>query len=315
MKPTGLMLAMIESAEEHGSDLAYIPDVVRASGLSPSAAKRKILDAHREGWIQLRPEGGMGRLSRADAELCPEGAGGLPLSWAKVLFDGLTPNRRPVRVDREMQEYIQQLVMDILSFATGQAKKIPARSITVLDMKGDPKKVALKVTQSRKKGLYKIGIHGAHFNPTDQEIVIQVHIPSVKHNLATRGSDYINEFINVLAETLGHEMIHSKELSFGKVYGIKKTRSGKVRAGADSTIGYANSPHEVRAYGWEIARMVANYCRAEGIQELSGTELYRLVQLVGGKKFFGVMDEDNQRKVLQMVVGKLSDEGILFSED
>jgi hypothetical protein len=78
----GALLAL--SDEETG--LVSVPALSRhlAGTLSSAEVKDALLSAFRRGELELRPEGGLGRLSDADRELCPAGAGGLPLSSARL---------------------------------------------------------------------------------------------------------------------------------------------------------------------------------------------------------------------------------------
>jgi hypothetical protein len=70
--------------------LCYVPDVVR--GLLPAHSLEEVhaalLEAARSGRIELRPEAGLSRLSHDDLGLCPEGAHGTRLSWARPLGEG-----------------------------------------------------------------------------------------------------------------------------------------------------------------------------------------------------------------------------------
>ncbi len=75
---------MAERDEDSG--LASVPMVSRR--LRPQASSEDVraalLEAHEAGEVELRPEGGLGRLSDADAALCPRGANDLPLSWVRL---------------------------------------------------------------------------------------------------------------------------------------------------------------------------------------------------------------------------------------
>ena len=79
----GLLLAL--SDEDTG--LSSVPDLAKRFRVEfPDVdLKALLLSAHRRGEVELRPEGGIARLSSADASLCPQGAGGLPLSWARLI--------------------------------------------------------------------------------------------------------------------------------------------------------------------------------------------------------------------------------------
>lgn len=79
----GILVAL--SDEDTG--LASVPAVVRRlreEGPEVDAAQA-LLTAHRRGLVELRPEGGFGRLSPEDAALCPKGAGESPLSWVRLV--------------------------------------------------------------------------------------------------------------------------------------------------------------------------------------------------------------------------------------
>jgi hypothetical protein len=80
--PLESLRKVIESLTD-SSGLASVPEVSRQMPAG-SDTKKLLLEAYREGWLELRPEGGMNRLSDADAALCPVGAGGIPLSWCRL---------------------------------------------------------------------------------------------------------------------------------------------------------------------------------------------------------------------------------------
>lgn len=69
-----------------GTSLAFVPDIIRHfSPQNQRAARDSLLVAHGIGNLELRPEGGLNRVSAADLALCPKGALGVPLTWARVL--------------------------------------------------------------------------------------------------------------------------------------------------------------------------------------------------------------------------------------
>jgi hypothetical protein len=72
-------------AKERGSDLVPVFELVRRMGGSVDTAKARILAAANEGRLELRPESGMGLLSKEDAALCLPGPRGSVLSTARVL--------------------------------------------------------------------------------------------------------------------------------------------------------------------------------------------------------------------------------------
>lgn len=79
----GAILAL----RDEDSHLASIPMVSRRlrARATPKQVKDVLLSEFRGGKLELRPEGGMGRLNEEDRALCPMGAGGVPLSWVVLL--------------------------------------------------------------------------------------------------------------------------------------------------------------------------------------------------------------------------------------
>jgi hypothetical protein len=79
------VLRAVEGARDATLGLAFVPKVVAllAPVLDRDAAKVALLEAASRGLIELRPEGGLGRLSEAERLACPEGPQGTRLSWAR----------------------------------------------------------------------------------------------------------------------------------------------------------------------------------------------------------------------------------------
>ncbi len=82
-KLRGAMLAL----RDEDSGLISVPAVSRRleHEMSVDRVKELLLEDHQAARIELRPEGGIGRLSSEDAARCPPGAGGVPLSWARLV--------------------------------------------------------------------------------------------------------------------------------------------------------------------------------------------------------------------------------------
>jgi hypothetical protein len=79
------VLRAVDSARDVAVGLSFVPKVVAllAPELAPEAAKKALLEAASQGLLELRPEGGLGRLSDAEREACPRGPQGTHLSWAR----------------------------------------------------------------------------------------------------------------------------------------------------------------------------------------------------------------------------------------
>jgi hypothetical protein len=79
---------VVDAVRRHSSPttgLAPVPTIARALGRDVKGA---LLAAAAAGLVELRPESGVGLLAPDDAELCPRGPDGWPLSWARELQRG-----------------------------------------------------------------------------------------------------------------------------------------------------------------------------------------------------------------------------------
>jgi hypothetical protein len=84
------LLAAVDSTRDVRSGLSFVPAVVGrlAPELESSAAVKLLLTAAERELLELRPEGGIGRLSEAELAVCPSGPHGTRLSWARRLTGG-----------------------------------------------------------------------------------------------------------------------------------------------------------------------------------------------------------------------------------
>lgn len=84
--PLALRGAILALRDED-SRLAPIPAVSRRLRGRATAKQvvEVLLSEFQRGKLELRPEGGIGRLSPEERALCPVGAGGVPLSWVVLL--------------------------------------------------------------------------------------------------------------------------------------------------------------------------------------------------------------------------------------
>jgi hypothetical protein len=80
------VLAAVDAARET-SGLSFVPTVVArlAPTVGPEAAKAALLDAAKSGLVELRPEGGLNRLTEEQKRDCPPGPQGSCLSWVRRL--------------------------------------------------------------------------------------------------------------------------------------------------------------------------------------------------------------------------------------
>jgi hypothetical protein len=86
------LLEAVDSTRDVRTGLSFVPAVVGrlAPGLSASAAVKLLLTAAERELLELRPEGGIGRLSEAELSVCPPGPHDTRLSWARRLTGGAT---------------------------------------------------------------------------------------------------------------------------------------------------------------------------------------------------------------------------------
>lgn len=85
--PAERILEALRRAADPQTGLARVPDAVRPllSAMSPEEARSALLELDMGGFIELRPESGIGLLSEDDAALCPRGARGVFLSFARLI--------------------------------------------------------------------------------------------------------------------------------------------------------------------------------------------------------------------------------------
>jgi hypothetical protein len=81
----GRATAAVRGTTDPTMGLAFVPAVVRAlsAEMSVAEALAALREAGRSGLIELRPESGLGRLTREERALCVPGVDGIPLSWAR----------------------------------------------------------------------------------------------------------------------------------------------------------------------------------------------------------------------------------------
>jgi hypothetical protein len=88
-KPGEALLSSLFSAVDATRDaqtgLSFVPSIVShlRSSFSSDAAREALLAAANSGLLELRPEGGINRLSAEELSLCPPGPQGTRLSWAR----------------------------------------------------------------------------------------------------------------------------------------------------------------------------------------------------------------------------------------
>lgn len=85
VNPLAALLAALDAVRDVGSGMSFVPAVVRrlSAAMPVSEALELLMRAARRELIELRPEGGLGRLSGEELALCPPGPAGTRLSWAR----------------------------------------------------------------------------------------------------------------------------------------------------------------------------------------------------------------------------------------
>lgn len=85
--PLHRVLQTVDSMRDSKTGLSFIPHVLTelAKTMDPKAATDALLAAAASDLLELRPEGGLARLSQTELALCPPGPQGTRLSWARRL--------------------------------------------------------------------------------------------------------------------------------------------------------------------------------------------------------------------------------------
>lgn len=100
------LASAIKSATSGNSGLADVAGVVKAMGGDVKAAHKAILEAEQQGLIELRPEGGLNRLSPEELALTIPGPHETQLSKIRVLEPAPKPSRSPLErfIDAELED-------------------------------------------------------------------------------------------------------------------------------------------------------------------------------------------------------------------
>jgi hypothetical protein len=88
----GQLLAALDAARDERTGLSFVPRVMQQliPHMQAAVAHQVLLTAARDERIELRPEGGLARLTEEELALCPPGPGGTRLSWARRLPASVT---------------------------------------------------------------------------------------------------------------------------------------------------------------------------------------------------------------------------------
>ena len=79
------LLSAVDATRDQQTGLSFVPAIVARlrPDLDPETAQAQLLAAANSGLLELRPEGGINRLSAEELSLCPPGPQGTRLSWAR----------------------------------------------------------------------------------------------------------------------------------------------------------------------------------------------------------------------------------------
>ena len=81
----GRLLSAVDATRDPRTGLSFVPKIVAKLRpvLDAQAAAAILVAVAREGLLELRPEGGINRLSEEELSMCPPGPQGTRLSWAR----------------------------------------------------------------------------------------------------------------------------------------------------------------------------------------------------------------------------------------
>jgi hypothetical protein len=79
------LLSAVDATRDSRTGLSFVPEIVAKlrPKLSSQAAGAILVAAAGDGLLELRPEGGINRLSEEELSMCPPGPQGTRLSWAR----------------------------------------------------------------------------------------------------------------------------------------------------------------------------------------------------------------------------------------
>jgi hypothetical protein len=79
------LMSAVDATRDAQTGLSFVPSIVLRlrPSFSSDAAREALLKAAHSGLLELRPEGGINRLSPEELSLCPPGPQGTRLSWAR----------------------------------------------------------------------------------------------------------------------------------------------------------------------------------------------------------------------------------------
>jgi hypothetical protein len=83
--PMNSLLSAVDATRDPRTGLSFVPAIVARlkAELDSARVSAALLEAARNGLLELRPEGGIQRLSREELLVCPPGPQGTRLSWAR----------------------------------------------------------------------------------------------------------------------------------------------------------------------------------------------------------------------------------------
>ncbi len=84
MADMAFLKLLAKLAKNSKTGMVFVPDVVAQSGMGTHGTELELRDLQDQGLIELRPESGLGRLSREERHMCPHMRDGTPLSWVRL---------------------------------------------------------------------------------------------------------------------------------------------------------------------------------------------------------------------------------------
>jgi hypothetical protein len=223
----------------------------------------------------------------------------------------LTHNPRVIQLDEAvLHELVEDLTAEFVDAVRDSSLRFKPRSVILHDVAGREKRIKVGLKRVTKRHYYRETIHGGMFDRSKKLVSLSAHVPSLarKLSLATDPQVVFDGVAKEIRSVLVHELTHVRDY-----LDSAKAERSRGRGAPFVSSAYINAPHEVRAFGREIAEAVAEAVRRGDLDRSKpiGPEIARLAHKEGHPHHYYMMRDENKRRVLQLVTRYLDDLGLI----